>query len=251
MIASSTDTQDGSQDPIEIISSFFDYSGLSVVVVKASGADRYLRVQAFGGRLATATAGTLYGHSAQENAISVAMVAVRTAGGSGGVFDGTESVLSGNSDGPRRIFFEADGTAVEPGNFSATGGKLLQKPDLTAASCVTTATPGFSRFCGTSAAAPHVAAIGALMLEAAGGPNQLTPAQLHEAMISAPAVLDLAPTGFDRDSGYGIVMAPGAVDAVAVAETDRNASADRNERPVRPDIRRRCRCRDHQFGERL
>ena len=62
------------------------------------------------------------------------------------------------------------------------------------------------------------------MLEAAGGPNQLTPAQLHEAMISAPAVLDLAPTGFDRDSGYGIVMAPGAVDAVDVAETDRNAA---------------------------
>ena len=226
VIASSTDTQDGSQDPIEIISSFFDYSGLSVVVVKASGANRYLRVQAFGGRLATATEGTLYGHSAQENAISVAMVDVRTAGGSGGVFDGTESVRATNSDGPRRLFFEADGTAITPGNFlsSTDGGRVLNKPDLTAASCVTTATPGFSRFCGTSAAAPHVAAIGALMLEAAGGPNQLTPAQLHEAMISAPAVLDLAPTGFDRDSGYGIVMAPGAVDAVAVAETDRNGA---------------------------
>ena len=224
VVASSTGTQDGTQDPIEFISSFFDYSGLSVVVVKASGANRYLRVQAFGGRLATATEGTLYGHSAQENAISVAMVDVATAGGSGRVFDGTESVRSGNSDGPRRLFFEADGTAITPGNFSATGGKLLQKPDLTAASCVTTATPGFSQFCGTSAAAPHVAAIGALMLEAAGGPKQLTPAQLHEAMISAPAVLDLAPPGFDRDSGAGIVMAPGAVDAVDVAETNRNAA---------------------------
>ena len=96
VIASSTDTQDGTQDPIESISSpIFDYSGLRVVVVKASGANRYLRVQALSGPLAIATAGTLYGHSAQENAISVAMVDVATAGGSGGVFDGTESVRSG------------------------------------------------------------------------------------------------------------------------------------------------------------
>ena len=223
VLASSTDTQDGTQDPIEIISSpIFTYSGLSVVVVKASGANRYLRVQAHSGPLAVATAGTLYGHSAQENAISVAMVDVATAGGSGGVFDGTESVRSSNSDGPRRIFFEADGTAITSGNFSATGGKLLQKPDLTAASCVTTATPGFSRFCGTSAAAPHAAAIGALMLEAAGGPDQVTLAQLRTAMTGA--ALDIEATGVDRDSGYGIVMAPGAVDAVDVAKTDRNAA---------------------------
>ena len=100
VLASSTDTQDGSQDPIESISSpIFTYSGLSVVVVKASGANRYLRVQAHSGPLAVATAGTLYGHSAQENEISVAMVDVDTAGGTGGVFDGTESVHRDNSDG--------------------------------------------------------------------------------------------------------------------------------------------------------
>ncbi len=225
VVASSTDTQDGTQDPIESISShIFDYSGLSVVVVKASGANRYLRVQAFGGRLAIATAGTLYGHSAQENAISVAMVDVATAGGSGGVFDGTESVRRDNSDGPRRIFFEPDGTAITAGNFSSTGGKLLQKPDLTAATCVTTATPGFSRFCGTSAAAPHAAAIGALMLEAAGGPDLVTLAQLRTGMTSGTAVLDIETTGVDRDSGYGIVMAPGAVDAVDVVMADRNGA---------------------------
>ena len=223
VIASSTDTQDGTQDPIESISSpIFDYSGLRVVVVKASGANRYLRVQALSGPLAIATAGTLYGHSAQENAISVAMVDVATAGGSGGVFDGTESVRSGNSDGPRRIFFQPDGTAITAGNFSATGGKLLQKPDLTAATCVATATPGFSRFCGTSAAAPHAAAIGALMLEAAGGPDQVTLAQLRTAMTGA--ALDIEAAGVDRDSGAGIVMAPGAVDAVDVALADRNGA---------------------------
>ena len=225
VIASSTDTQDGTQDPIEaILSPFFNFSGLSVVVVKASGSDRYLRVQAFGGELEIQTAGNLHGHSAAENAVSVAMVDVRTAAGSGNVFNGTESVRTGNSDGPRRIFFEPNGTAITAGNFSSTGGRLLQKPDLTAATCVTTATPGFSTFCGTSAAAPHAAAIGALMLEAAGGPNEVTLAQLRTGMTSGTAVLDIETTGVDRDSGAGIVMAPGAVDAVDVAVTDRNGA---------------------------
>ena len=226
VIASSTDTQDGTQDPIESIRSFFNYSGLSVVVVKASGSDRYLRVHAFDGRLAIQTAGNLYGHAAAENAVVVAMVDVRTAAGTGGVFNGTESVRATNSDGPRRIFFKPDGTPITPGNFlsSTDGGRVLQKPDLTAASCVTTATPGFSTFCGTSAAAPHAAAIGALMLEAAGGPDLVTPAQLRTAMTGTGAVLDIETTGVDRDSGAGIVMALGAVDAVDVAVADRNGA---------------------------
>ena len=225
VVASSTDTQDGTQDPIEsILSPIFDFSGLGVVVVKASGSDRYLRVHAFDGRLGIQTAGNLYGHSAAENAVSVAMVDVRTAAGSGNVFNGTESVRTDNSDGPRRIFFRPDGTAITAGNFSSTGGKLLQKPDLTAATCVTTATPGFSTFCGTSAAAPHAAAIGALMLEAAGGPDLVTLAQLRTGMTSGTAVLDIETTGVDRDSGAGIVIAPGAVDAVDVVVADRNGA---------------------------
>ena len=224
VVASSTDTQDGTQDPIESIRSFFNYSGLSVVIVKASGSDRYLRVHAFDGRLEIQTAGNLYGHAAAENAVVVAMVNVRTAAGTGGVFNGTESVRTDNSDGPRRIFFQPDGTAIKAGNFSSTGGKLLQKPDLTAATCVSTATPGFSTFCGTSAAAPHAAAIAALMLAAAGGPNQVTLARVRKGMTTGTAVLDIEATGVDRDSGAGIVMAPGAVDAVDVAVADRNGA---------------------------
>ncbi len=223
VIESSTNTQDGTQDPIESIP-HVHLSGRSVVVVRVSGVDRYLRVQAFGGRLAVATAGNMYGHPAAENAIGVAMVNVRTAAGTGGVFNGNESVRTENSDGPRRIFFQPDGTAITAGNFSSTGGQLLKKPDLAAATCVSTATPGFSTFCGTSSAAPHAAAIAALMLEAAGGPNQVTLAELRTGMTTGTAVLDIEATGVDRDSGAGIVMAPGAVDAVDVAEADRNGA---------------------------
>ena len=198
------------------------YSGLRAVVVKASGANRYLRVQAHSGPLAIATAGQLYTDTRPRRTLSAwRMVDVRTAGGSGGVFDGTESVHSEQlGRAAPDLSSMPDGTAITAGNFSSTGGKLLQKPDLTAASCVTTATPGFSPFCGTSAAAPHAAAIGALMLEAAGGPDQVSLAQLRTAMTGA--ALDIEATGIDRDSGAGIVMAPGAVDAVDVAVADRN-----------------------------
>ena len=227
-VLSSTDTQDGTQDPIETVSlKFFPYEDVRLVIVKVSGEARYLRLQlfpVFPAKLEIATAGATYGHSASENTVGVGQVDVRTAGGAGGIFDGTESVMAGSSDGPRRLFYEPDGTPITPDDFSSTGGKVLKKPDLSAASCVSTATPGFSTFCGTSAAAPHAAAIAALMLAAAGGPAHVTPADLRTAMTATTAVLDIEQPGFDNNSGAGIVMAPGAIAGVAVAVADRNGA---------------------------
>ena len=227
VLASSTSTQDGTQDPIEYIggSCSNDREDNRLVIVKNSGAeDRYVRLNYARGGLEIATAGQTFGHSASKDAIGVAAVDVGDAGGAGGVFDGTESVETFSSDGLRRIFFEADGTPITAGNFLAStdGGRVLQKPDLAAADGVSTSTPGFSTFRGTSAAAPHAAAIAALMLEAAGGPANVTPAALRTAMTGA--ALDIEATGGDRDSGAGIVMAPGAVDAVDVAVADRNGA---------------------------
>ena len=224
VLDSSTGFQDGTQDPIEFISSSEDdHTDARLLIVKTAGAtDRYLRLDTLEAQLAVATEGNVFGHAAAENAVSVAAVGVQSAGGSGGVFDGTESVRTSNSDGPRRIFFQPDGTPITAGNFSSTGGKLLQKPDLAAATCVSTSAPGFSPFCGVSAAPPHAAAITALMLEAAGGPDNVMPAALCTAMTGAS--LDIEATGVDRDSGAGIVMAPGAVDAVDVAVADRNGA---------------------------
>ena len=224
VLASSTNSQNGRQDPVEIIFSIADnHANDRLLIVKTAGAaDRYLRLDANAGRLATSTAGNLFGHSAAASAITVAAVDVRAARRAAGVFNGTESVRRSNSDGPRRIFFEADGMAITPGNFSSTGGRVLQKPDLAAATCVSTSTPGFLRFCGSSAAAPHAAAIAALMLEAAGGPDNVTLADLRTAMTGS--ALDIEATGVDQDSGAGIVMAPGAVDAVDVPVADRNGA---------------------------
>ena len=223
VLASSTNTQDGTQDPIEWIrgSCSDDREDTRLVIVKNTGAaDRYLRLNYAREGLEIATAGHTFGHSASKDAVGVAAVDVTTAGAAGGVFNGTEPVETFSSDGPRRIFFEADSTPITPGDFSSTGGRVLQKPDLAAADAVSTSTPGFSPFRGTSAAAPHAAAIAALMLEAAGGPDNVTLTALRAAMTGAS--LDIEATGVDRDSGAGIVMAPGAVDAVDVAVADRN-----------------------------
>ena len=210
----SADRQDGTQDPIEIIRSWgVDDSGYGLVVVKTSGEGRYLRLDTVRGHLAVATAGSTVGHAASADAIGVAQVDVMEAAGAGGMFNGTEPVIPASSDGPRRMFFDSDGTPITPSDFSASGGRIVQKPDVTAASCVATSTPGFGVFCGTSAAAPHAAAIGALVLEAAGGAGSLGPAALRTVLTAT--ALDIEMPGPDRDAGAGIVM---AVDAVAAVE---------------------------------
>jgi len=102
---------------------------------------------------------------------------------------------------------------ITPGNVSSTGGTVLQKPDLTAADRVTTDVPGFIQFRGTSAAAPHAAAIAALLesYNATLPPHSLplTLAQITNLLTST--ALDAGTPGVDRDCGYGIVMALAAM----------------------------------------
>lgn len=215
----SNDTQSGTQNPFEIIDSQgFNDTNTRLVIVRKSGVARYLHLNTNRGRLSGGTAGQTFSHNAAANAFTVAAVNVATASGGAFVGGGTNPVETYSSDGPRRIFYNAAGTAITPGNFLATGGTLLQKPDLAAADCVVTATPGFNPFCGTSAAAPHAAAIAALMLQAAGGPTSLTLAQMRAA-ISARS-LDIEAVGVDRDSGSGIMDAIGVVPRVHPPFTD-------------------------------
>ena len=225
VVRASTNMQDGEHDPLEWLDGgFTDDIDRHLVVVRASGEGRYLRLNAFGGEMEDVTAGQTFGHSAAANAIGVAAVDALSAGGDGGVFDGSESVQTFSSDGPRRVFFEPDGTPITPGDFSSSGGAALDKPDVAAADNVSTSTPGFDSFEGTSAAAPHAAAIAALMLEAAGGRNRIDLAALRSAL--AGAALDIEAQGIDRDSGAGIPLAPAAVGAVAAVTEHRAPTVD-------------------------
>jgi len=204
VVAGSANLQDGDDDPYETI----PFAGVNqrVVIVKHSGAGRFIHLSNGGSRLQITTGGAVRGHNAASasNAFSVAATWVRSPAVpfTGGA---TNPVELFSADGPRQMFFNADGTPITPGDFSSTGGIVLQKPDITAADGVSTSLPGFSPFFGTSAAAPHAAAIAALVWSAV---TNLTPDEIRSAL--ANTALDIEEPGFDFDSGSGIAAAIGA-----------------------------------------
>jgi hypothetical protein len=160
------DEQTGIDDPYEFIDSGpFDDAGNTLAVVAfdpdtGPPEPRFLYVSTHRGELQFATPGQIAGHATAEDAFAVAATQVVSTTFTGGPANPVELF---SSDGPRRVFFDADGTPFTPGNFSSSGGVVRQKPDITAADGVMTATPGFNPFFGTSASAPHAAAIAGLM----------------------------------------------------------------------------------------
>jgi subtilisin-like proprotein convertase family protein len=156
-----------------------------------------------------ATSGAIRGHSAAAAAFSVAAAPATAPGPFPNPFTTASVSETFTSDGPRRLLLNPDGGEITPGNRTSTGGIVRQKPDITAASGVSTSTPGFNPFRGTSAAAPHAAAIAALMLSAV---PTLTPEQVRAALITT--AVDIEAPGVDRDTGAGVVMAQPALAAV-------------------------------------
>ena len=229
VVRSSTNSQTGTQDPYESVSTL--NVGERIVIVKANGAaGRFLHLDTGRSRLSLNTAGNVRGHNASgaANAFSVAATDVSNSFPSpfsGGV---TNPVETFSSDGPRRTFFDPSGNPLTPGDFSSTGGVVLQKPDITAAdgAVSSAAIPGFNPFFGTSAAAPHAAAIAALLLSFSPTP---TPAQIRNALTSS--ALDIEAAGFDRDSGAGIVMTFGAMKVINPCTVTCSANLTRSNDP--------------------
>ena len=211
VINAATNIQNGTQDPVEL-STISPAAGRRLLIFRKTGAaQRALHLNSFRGRLAISTSGQTHGHSAAEAAFSVAATPAAAAIGGPpnptgpfpGIFNAGNVSELFSSDGPRRIFFNPNGTAVTPGNFlfGTNGGLLRQKPDITAADGTVTGVTGFSPFFGSSAAAPHAAGIAAL-LKSAGA---FSPAQIRTALTST--AIDIEAAGIDRDTGAGIIMA--------------------------------------------
>jgi hypothetical protein len=216
VVAFSQDVQDGNDDPYELIRSPGG-DGLRLAVVRYRGESRYFQLSALRGRyedssdglVARVTPGITRGHSATVNAFSVAAAPAadplpfdlepgdppNPAGPFPNPFTRAQLPERFTSDGPRRVFFAADGTPI-------TGGEVRQKPDITAADGVSTSLEDFNPFFGTSAAAPHAAAIAALVLS--GNPGATT-ADIREAFNAT--ALDLTPAGYDNRSGHGVLRA--------------------------------------------
>ena len=222
VVSGSTDTQDGTQDPFEFIGVTPLTSGQRLVIVKFSGSARFLHLDTNRGRLNFNTQGSTHGHNAPPSANAFSVAATPAATAIGGPpnptgpfpnpFNALNTIEIFSSDGPRQFFFNADSTAITPGNFSSTGGVIRQKPDLTAADGVACAAPGFNPFYGTSAAAPHAGAIAALVKSR--NPS-LTSTQISAILTSS--LIDIEAPGWDRDSGGGILDAFAAVQGAAPA----------------------------------
>src|SRR6185503_2472683 len=102
-----------------------------VIVKKTTAASRFLHLGTNRGVLSIATVGETHGHAAAAAAFDVA--ATPAVGPFPQPFDASSVVEPFSSDGPRRVFYQANGTPYTPGNVLATGGVLRQKPDVTAA----------------------------------------------------------------------------------------------------------------------
>ncbi len=217
VVGSSTNLQTGTQNPIEALGGNLP-AGYQIVIFKKTGAASVgLHLNLFGTPISVTTSGQTHGHSSAANAFSVAATPAHNIFTTGypvgpypGVFTAANTLELFSSDGPRRMFFNPDGSPITPGNltFGGNGGTVRQKPDITAADGVqVTGNGGFPvPFYGTSAAAPHAGAIAALVMHAKPG---ITPAQVRTALVST--AIDIETPGVDRDAGAGIVMAYQAV----------------------------------------
>jgi Subtilase family len=146
---------------------------------------------------------TIFGHSGSAAAISTGAVA----------FNDASEPESYSSRGPVRHDFGPleEKVAAEP----LEPPEEVSKPDLTATDCGKTTffaflSSGFWHFCGTSAAAPHAAAVAALMLQAepAAEPEDIREALLHSAAM--PFEPEFGPCAV----GAGLVEAVGAIESL-------------------------------------
>ena len=212
LIVASADDQNGNDDPIEMAefpnTALYMHKPVVMVVKKTTAKARFFRFEIPRGRLSLYSSGSIFGHHANENAITCAAAAAP----SGRVFTANDPLEDFSSDGPGFRFYKTNGTAYKTGTAGLFdggkgGGVEIKKPDVTAADSVSCSANGFENFPGTSAAAPHGAAIAALMLEA--NPS-LSAAKVKELMTKSTMRSSVT---WDRNYGYGILDAAKCVQA--------------------------------------
>lgn len=116
-----------------------------------------------------------------------------------------------SSAGPTPILFDTAGNRLR-------SPRIRRKPEIVAPDGTNTTFffpgddiegDGFPNFFGTSAAAPHAAAVAALMLDAA---PRTSPPTIYSTLEGT--ALDMNDPGFDFDSGFGFIQADRAVRAL-------------------------------------
>ena len=186
-VSSSIGPQDGNDDPWEGLSYTNDRSRTATLYLVArlcDGDPRTLFMLAHNSSSMeyTTDEGSIYGHAAANGAIAVGAISA--------LDDGHDEVESFSSRGPTWIRYPNPETRM--------------KPDVCGIDGVSVSGAGgfMTRFYGTSAAAPHVAAVAALLL---GRSASWTPDSVRAALTSTARDLGIA--GADYTFGYGLVNA--------------------------------------------
>lgn len=125
------------------------------------------------------SADSIYGHPGMPGVLGIGAVDASSAD------TASITIRSYSSQGPVTIGYPAPETR--------------NKPDLVATDCVETSTPGFKIFCGTSAAAPHIAGLAALLLEhePSADPDRIR-------TLLEESAIDAGEPGFDLIYGAGL-----------------------------------------------
>ncbi len=129
------------------------------------------------------TSSSMFGHPCVSEALAIGAIDASDPG-----FDTIEPF---SLQGPCNIRFPAPQTRF--------------KPDVAGADGVNTSLPFFTPFFGTSAAAPHVAAVAALLIELGGGPEVVSASRIRN--ILRLSSTDLGAVGPDHVYGHGVVQA--------------------------------------------
>lgn len=205
-------------DPMEFVS--FGWGGsepivVNVMLVKHDGPDpglmKYIR---FDGGPAVSidefdtASGTVFGHKNAAGAEAVGAAFYQETP----EFGQTPPLLEPySSAGPTPILFDTSGNPIST--------VVRDKPEIVAPDWTNTTffgsdiePDGFPNFGGTGAAVAHAAGVAALMLD---GVPSLPPSEVYSALETT--AIDMLGTGFDFDSGFGLIDATGGTMAKLTA----------------------------------
>ena len=193
-------TQDGNDNPYEIISTLLvDFSVADVYVRKYSGDAKELKLFVANGEILEhgVSEGGIIGHPAVTGVLAVGAI--------GAVDAGNDDPRLYSDRGATEIYFPSRETRNKPDVMGIDGVEITGAGGFG----VPLSGVNASRFYGTSAAAPHVAAIAALVMEAQrqatpdAGKKTVADAVTQKLKDTAVDLGDQDSNGYDTTFGYG------------------------------------------------